>query len=250
MSIIEKLATVVDVEQLKKDSDINFGEYFVDNRFSFTDEMFRGRALLDIGANIGIFSLFAWAQGAGPIVAIESNSVNFQKLCDNTKKIENIVPVHCAAFNGVDMDAVVVEDGGVSKVAPATVQLGGERVPCKSLAELLDRMPAKDDDMFLKVDIEGAEYDFLIYAAAKDIRRFRTVFLETHLIAPKGERCGGSPLEPCRARTADFLLEYMKFVGYEVARRDAYCWWTWDNGKVVDYQELPDQYSYRLERKR
>ena len=248
MSILEKLSPIVDLEQLRKDGDVNFREYFVDNRFAMTEEMFRDKAVLDIGANIGIFSLFAWGHGANPIFAVESNAANYGKLCANTGRATGIVPLHCAAFNGIVREMGVVEDGGVSKVSP-TIQIGGETVPCKSLAELLEQMPPWDD-MVLKVDIEGAEYDFLLYAGARDIRRFKTIFLETHKIAPKDARCGGSPLEPCQARTASYLVEYLKFLGYDVAKRDSYCWWTWDkDGKVIDCKELDDQLSYRLERK-
>ena len=248
MTPTEKIATVVDIEQFKKDGEVNFREYFVDNRFAMTEEMFKGKAVLDIGANIGIFSLFAWAHGADPIFAVESNAANYEKLCENTMKATGVIPVHCAAFNGVVKEASVTEGGGVSKIAP-TIQIGGETVACKSLAELLEQMPPWDD-MVLKVDVEGAEYDILLYAAARDIRKFKTIFLETHKIAPKDSRCGGSPLEPRQARTAAFLVEYLKFLGYEVAKRDAYMWFTWDaNGKTTGCTELEDQHSYRLERK-
>ena len=244
MTPTEKIATIVDIERFKKDGEVNFREYFVDNRFAMTEEMFKGKAVLDIGANIGIFSLFAWAHGADPIFAVESNAANYDKLCENTMKATGLVPLHFAAFNGVVKEASVTEGGGVSKIAP-TIQLGGETVACKSLAELLEFMPPWDD-MVLKVDVEGAEYDILLYAAAKEIRRFKTVFLETHRVFPGGP----SPLEPRQARTAAYIVEYMQFLGYEIAKKDAYLWFEWDaNGNTVGCTELPDQHSYRLERK-
>jgi FkbM family methyltransferase len=235
------------MKKLEKDSEVNYREYFVDNRFALSEEMFKGRAMIDIGANIGIFALLAWGHGSSPVLAVESNLANFNLLKENVKKTVTIIPVHYAAFNGICQEALVVENGGISKISP---KLGeGEKVPCKSLAELMDMVWCPSDSI-LKIDIEGAEYDVLLSAAGKDIRRFKTIYLETHKVAStKTEKCGESPLLPCKARTADYLLDYMDFLGYEVAKKDSYCWFEWLDGKPTGYHELEDQKSYRLERR-
>jgi hypothetical protein len=60
-----------------------------------------GSVVVDVGANVGVFSLFA-ARTARILYALEPSSSNFALLRSNTAQAKNIVPLHlaCAGADG------------------------------------------------------------------------------------------------------------------------------------------------------
>jgi len=56
-----------------------------------------------------------------------------------------------------------------------------ERVPCIGFTELLDKVPRVD---FLKVDCEGAEFDFIPDAPSATLRKVRKIAMEYHDVRP------------------------------------------------------------------
>ena len=136
---------------------------------------FNGRNVLDIGANIGMFSMIAASVGGKTIVSIEPNSSSFKALVKNCHPYPNIHPLRfavCGKAGACD----TIGEGQVCTVVPS---LDGT-VPTITLSQAMALFPPGDNDLLLKMDIEGAEFDVIYNTSRDDIRRFRTFMLETH----------------------------------------------------------------------
>lgn len=138
-----------------------------------------GSVVVDVGANVGVFSLFA-ARKARVVYALEPSSRNFALLCANTASAENIVPLNmaCAAQDGeASLD---VSSNPVS----FSLSVGGaskhhETVGVISLASLFERYKIDFCD-FLKLDCEGSEFDIILDSEPALIRRAKRIVMEYH----------------------------------------------------------------------
>lgn len=121
---------------------------------------------VDIGANAGIYSLWAAKHltGGGRVISVEPNPVVMERLKFNAavNGFENrIVPVQAAVSDreGVfDLMLDATNLGGSSLVAGAGEKIS---VPCKTLLSLLREQGVEKIDM-LKIDVEGAEHRALL----------------------------------------------------------------------------------------
>lgn len=122
----------------------------------------RDRVVLDIGANIGGYTRWALDHGAASVVAIEPGPCNFACLQVNAADPDGRANLHHAAvgrYAGV-VD-IWVSPAGKNPANTSTVpfrgRLSAATVPRLAFDDLLDAVrPA-----VLKIDVEGAEYDFL-----------------------------------------------------------------------------------------
>jgi len=138
-----------------------------------------GSLVVDIGANVGVFSLFA-ARKARVVYSLEPSSSNFSLLRANTASAENIVPLNlaCAAADG--QASLDVSSNPVS----FSLSAGGasnhrETVGVISLASLFERYQIDSCD-FLKLDCEGSEFDIILDSEPGLIRRAKRIVMEYH----------------------------------------------------------------------
>jgi FkbM family methyltransferase len=149
--------------------------YEAPERRELTVEIDRSKAagrsfvFIDIGANVGLFSLFVASRAGADaqILAIEPEPENLRRLRFNVASNPGI-PIRVA---GVALDEksgrVVVEtnvrDRGGTRTRPLSQhrQAGGVEVECLPLKELLDRDGIRSIDA-LKIDVEGAEDRVLV----------------------------------------------------------------------------------------
>lgn len=149
-----------------------------------------GNAVLDVGANIGCFSMLA-AQLVGPsgkVVAIEPEPGNFECLSDN---------VHRNGFKNVSLIPAAL--GGKSGTiqlrtgAKASFSSTLPRVDHRELSETVREVPLMTVEQVLnqsgidrchlmKVDCEGAEYDIFLNMPEAVAKRIDQISLETHYI--------------------------------------------------------------------
>jgi len=118
-----------------------------------------GDIVLDIGANIGAFSLYAEQQGASEIYSYEPDSDNFSILEKNSPYSTN---THCAVV-GDDSDYVMLYvNSKKNKGLHMTREVKGRdavKVLALNFNDIInDRKPNK-----IKIDVEGAEYGFMPY---------------------------------------------------------------------------------------
>ena len=135
--------------------------------------------VVDVGANVGVFSLFA-ARFSRVVYALEPASSNYSRLVSNTSRVHNIVPLNCAcaAYDGsgsLDVSGIPVTFSLMTGSSDTTQ----ESVDVISLAALFERYGIDRCD-YLKLDCEGAEYEILFHASGQTLRRIRHVAMEYH----------------------------------------------------------------------
>ena len=135
-------------------------EYDTLNRYS--NLLKKGDIVLDIGANVGIFSLLG-AQvvgNTGKIFAFEPSQITYNALLENLKlnQVSNIYPQKLALSNTEGtIHLNDTEDDSLNFIDTKNINTKGEIVEMKTLDNWLTiNQLAKVD--FIKIDIEGAEY--------------------------------------------------------------------------------------------
>jgi FkbM family methyltransferase len=148
-----------------------------------------GDTVIDIGANIGSFSVFAaWLEPTSRVLCAEPLHENFALLQRNIeanglKNVESLkVAVMAEAGEIVIYHGSDQAEGSSSVLGSDVVDASrGETVRAISFADLMARVERCD---FLKIDCEGAEFDFLLSAAAADLRKVRKIVMEYHDLHP------------------------------------------------------------------
>ncbi len=144
-------------------------------------EISSGAVVVDIGANIGCFSLKA-AQTAGRVLSYEPFPPNYDLLRENIalNKAENI-EVYNVAVGGKAGKSVLFLPDNDSFVGRVSLHPGrGTRtVECASITldqVLLDNNLDAID--LLKIDCQGAEYEILYSADTETLRRVQQIITE------------------------------------------------------------------------
>jgi len=169
----------------------------------------RDDTIVDIGANMGLFTLWAAPQAPqGRVLAIEPGRV-FDSLAHNLQAngLSNVIPIPAAVGNeGEEIE--LVEHPGFnlvshpSGIGPAWITrllifvryfrwrspLVRRKVPCRSLGALMDEHGLRTVN-FLKVDCEGAEYEIFRNLAPEHWGRIERIAMEFHELRP-GDRHG------------------------------------------------------------
>lgn len=127
-----------------------------------------GAVFFDVGANVGVYSLYAAAKGAR-VYAFEPESQNFAHLCRNAHEngFKDLVPV-CAAISdkdGVDLLHVSAMEAGTAfhgLGAPSEQRIGGAASVFRqgALAVTLDTLIHRFGlpvPALLKIDVDGIE---------------------------------------------------------------------------------------------
>ena len=155
----------------------------------------RGGVVVDVGANIGAFMLYAILGGASRVISFEPSREAFSVLGRNVERnqLADRVIVRQLAVSGVGGSTVWFPttsspSNRIVDHAPAEGGLSGhEEVSTTSVAEIVD---THGDVDLLKLDCEGAEYDIVAATKPDAWSRIRAVCIEYHkgrteaLIAP------------------------------------------------------------------
>jgi FkbM family methyltransferase len=147
-----------------------------------------GGTVVDIGANIGLFSLMA-AQRAACVLSFEPFTLCFEWLLRNVEANglgDVIRPFNSAVGRDVGMRTLFVQSEFTSN---SFYQTRGDpvSVPCTTLAVIVDEHCGGRCD-FLKLDCEGAEFEILSEAKGETLKRVRTIALEVHEAIDVGTR--------------------------------------------------------------
>lgn len=143
--------------------------------------------VIDVGAHIGAFSLFAAARGAR-VIALEPVQENFQLLKENLRlnHLEGAVKPIKAALWSVDGTKEIKKPspweentgaGGFFYSDPTALV---ETVECISLPTLMEK-EAIDRCTLLKMDCEGAELEILPALSEQILGKIDAIVLEYHL---------------------------------------------------------------------
>jgi FkbM family methyltransferase len=167
----------------------------------FPDELVDS-TVIDIGANMGLFSILAVLNGAKQVYAFEPNQDNYQRLLKYITGFDNINPINLAVTKpGLLQINIEGKDG------QCQVREGGEGdvVRCIPLEEFVRDIPG--DDLLMKLDCEGSEYDIIFTCPQKTLRRFKYIYTEVH-----------NDMHPNQSYNYDMFEEYMNSIGFESQR--------------------------------
>jgi FkbM family methyltransferase len=157
---------------------VDFFVCFLRNEYGLQKRMSDVQTILDIGANLGFFSIAARSHYPRAIIhAYEPNPRVLPFLEANTSELG--IAVYPEAVGG-QSGRVSMDDSGDSNLARTVVNSDGS-VPQVSLATAIERLGGTVD--MLKLDCEGAEWE--MFGIAEPWQHIRNVRMEYHLF--KGE---------------------------------------------------------------
>lgn len=154
-----------------------------------------GSRVVDVGANIGMFALYAAKCGAASVLAFEPSAESFACLERNVREngLERTITIHRRAVAGKDRRSVRFPRR--SDVMNTMLQEGdlgdADEVATTTLDAIVKSVGEVD---FVKLDCEGAEYEILFGAEPETLRAIAILRMEYHqgrrdeLVAHVGEQ--------------------------------------------------------------
>ncbi|MBF0395183.1 MAG: FkbM family methyltransferase [Desulfobacterales bacterium] len=141
-----------------------------------------GTIIIDIGANIGVFALFAAFSGAKRVYAFEPCASSYELMLKNIRAngLGSIIHANCLAVVGFHIKSVKFPRH--SNVMNAILSDFSDYddynlVQTITLPEIISHLNSVD---LLKLDCEGAEYDILLQAGNTVIQKIREIRMEYH----------------------------------------------------------------------
>lgn len=165
--------------------------------------------VIDVGANIGAFSVYAAKLVArGRVIAFEPASDNFELLSRNAalNGLANLTPVRAAVAGKTGTLTLFRASGSGAHSTTAgrlAVTTGTETVEALSLADVFQRYGIERCNL-LKLNCEGAEFEILYGAPDAILERIDRIAMEYHATQNKRQR-------------ADELIAHLRRYGFEVA---------------------------------
>jgi FkbM family methyltransferase len=153
----------------------------------------KGMTVLDVGANLGFYSLYAASKGA-KVYSVEPEKRNYSLLLMNIEKNglqKSVKPFNLAVAKNKKYAYLYYQDfekdfaSGMVSMSKKYLEsvTDGEiiktRVPCASLEQILDMIDDEQIDV-MKVDCEGSELDIITSAPKRCFKRIRNIIMETH----------------------------------------------------------------------
>jgi FkbM family methyltransferase len=153
--------------------------YTLDGRFAIgpTDKV------LDVGANIGAFTVNAAAQARNGVVwAVEPVSANMRILEENValNELKNVKLVQAAVGAAATPVTVAIRGASSTIAFQAGPQVEREEVEQISLESLVCQMGGVD---LMKMDCEGAEFDIFFSTPAEALHKIRRIAMEYHNVS-------------------------------------------------------------------
>jgi FkbM family methyltransferase len=161
-------------------------ETFIDRFYTkYGCELSKGWTIVDIGAAIGEFSLFAAAYDPGAnIIAYEPFRQSVEVFQENITMngIRNITLIPMAVWkttNELELDFSQLEPLQITSGAAGKRTGSHLRVQAVSLSDVLRTNQLKSVDL-VKLDCEGAEFDILMGSKPQTVTAFKRIIMEYH----------------------------------------------------------------------
>ncbi|MFA6073340.1 MAG: FkbM family methyltransferase [Candidatus Woesearchaeota archaeon] len=142
--------------------------------------------IVDVGAQIGIFSVYAASIAKkGKVYSLEPMPENFEMLKINSKlnKLKNIIPINYALSDKNGKETMFLDDlntGGHSLVnSGKTWSKNKINIQSMSFDKFVTSHKIKKID-FLKMDCEGSEYKIFFNASNATLKKIQKISMEYH----------------------------------------------------------------------
>lgn len=152
-------------------------EIWEENVYEVSDWRYNnGGVVVDIGANIGSFSIYSAAKGA-TVYAVEPEPNNLQELknnidLNNMQDQVYVLPYGISDYKGT---AVISDMGGGSTIKDESVN--GTEIEVMSLDIMFDLYHIKEVDV-LKIDVEGSEVEIILGASKENLNKCKYITME------------------------------------------------------------------------
>lgn len=181
----------------------------------------KGKTVIDVGANIADSSIYFALHGAERVIGIEPLPKNFEIAKKNIEinnlshKI-NLILAGCAQRPGsIAIDANYQEIGACIIIDTSNTDNSNQsiNVPLLTIENILEQNRVSAEDIVLKMDCEGCEYDVILSTSNEVLRLFSHILIEYHYgytsLKQKLESCGFklSITKPL-AHKRDYLYEF------------------------------------------
>jgi FkbM family methyltransferase len=231
LGIVEKPTTPQEEFRWMKDTPefvSMYDEVIGTNGYRLLPEHIQGRSVIDIGANIGCFSVLACSMGAKKVLAVEPISKTFDtfRTIINRSGYKNIKPIKFAVTSVAEeyVKIPIQPDPGHTSLFKEGENF--EIIETITLRDLISKID--DTGIFLKIDCEGGEYDILMNADPEDMKKIDVVVLEIH-----------ADLHPTY-KGFEILHKKFEEFGYTKYHEDQIFYITYDaHGNAVNYQPIP-----------
>ena len=166
-------------------------------RTFFATQLQPGQCVIDIGANIGLYTVMA-SQRVGPagrVIAIEPDPVNISFLRGTLElnEMSNVTAVQAALSNETGSGLLFLDN--LNKGRHCVFDPSGKRPSVKvelcRLDDLLDRLSVKTVDL-IKMDVEGAEF-LVVQGMTRMLEANPRLRIMTEFWPWGIRRCGGDP---------------------------------------------------------
>ncbi len=171
----------------------------------------KGSVVIDVGANIGVFSLYAASCGARKVYAFEPSAEAYRVLCENiqvNQLTDVVIPIN-RAMSGADGVTVRFSRSSspYNKIGRGVaVDADTCEIQTITLGSFLQSQVEEGAVDVLKLDCEGAEFDILPPMDRATAERIHAIRMEVHA-------------DP------DGLIVELKRKGYVVDRRAGHTVW-------------------------
>lgn len=143
----------------------------------------KGKAVVDIGANIADSSIYFALCGANKVIGLEPFPKNFQLAQKNIKfnRLSDKITVHLAGCAAYNRDMIVDPDFNSDGKTILKDFKKGIIIPTLTLENVLSHNNLlKYDSHILKMDCEGCEYETVLSADKYILRKFSHMMIEYH----------------------------------------------------------------------
>lgn len=155
-------------------------DYYGLERINLTPE----DTVLDIGGNIGMFSIYVRKKFGCKVIAFEPVPLNYEQFKVNMK-LNGLSPsdieLHNVAITDVEGAKIDIYTSVFSTGASSEYIYAGMRSRC--LTETIDKY-ITPDCKYLKIDCEGAEYK-IIPSIIDKVNQFKYIGIEYHTLIPE-----------------------------------------------------------------
>jgi len=153
---------------------------------TYIDKIKQGSIIIDIGANIGVFSVFAAKKLSGDcrIYSFEPFEDNYRILCDNImlNSFTDCITSGKMAVTSFDGESILYINEA-DNTMHSLISEGAKKVSVKTIS--LSAIFAENNITscgFLKVDCEGAEYDIFLNTPPEILNKINIISIEYHKV--------------------------------------------------------------------
>ncbi|WP_418637568.1 FkbM family methyltransferase [Winogradskyella sp.] len=163
-----------------------FKEIFVNNVYSRGEVKIKeGDVVFDIGANVGVFSIYASLIKGTKVYAFEPHPKNFKVLLNNVNQ-NKITNIECFEFAlGIDSEDRILIEGNIagghklSNENELASSEGSLKVKSVTLSKMTEKLNIDRID-FVKLDCEGAEGEIIKSLGQDGLKKINKMAIEFH----------------------------------------------------------------------